>query len=192
MIQRLLVVSGRELFLRPLLVLADYVLCLTISFPAVCLQNRWVTQARASKNAPALAVLDIISCCRGGAAAEASARKTKPLDRCMAGCVSPLVRKGRFVLIALFSVAISLCAWQASDIPLPKSSDVQLLPDDHVLQQYTTWAKDLYGNRDPPAASKALDHAAAAAAQLAALPEPFRSFYARRAARELLEAAGCT
>ena len=51
-------------------------------------------------------------------------------------------------------------------------------------------AKDLYGNRDPPAASKALDHAAAAAAQLAALPEPFRSFYARRAARELLEAAG--
>ena len=53
-------------------------------------------------------------------------------------------------------------------------------------------AKDLYGNRDPPAASKALDHAAAAAAQLAALPEPFRSFYARRAARELLEAAGCT
>lgn len=130
------------------MVLADYVLCLTISFPAVCLQHRWVTQARRGKNAPALAALDIISCCRGGAAAEASARKTKPLDRCMAGCVSPLVRKGRFVLIALFSVAISLCAWRASDIPLPKSSDVQLLPDDHVLQLYSTWAKDLYGNSE--------------------------------------------
>ena len=50
--------------------------------------------------------------------------------------------------------------------------------------------KDLYGNRDPPAAGKALDHAAAAAAHIRRLPEPFRSFYARRAARELLAAAG--
>ena len=53
-------------------------------------------------------------------------------------------------------------------------------------------AKDLYGNRDPPAASLALDHAAAAATQLAKLPEPFRSFYARRAARQLMALAeGC-
>ena len=50
--------------------------------------------------------------------------------------------------------------------------------------------KDLYGNRDPPAASRAEAHALAAGAELAALPEPFRSFYTRRAARELLRAAG--
>jgi hypothetical protein len=75
--------------------------------------------------------------------------------------------------------------------------------------------QDLYGNKDPPAAALALDHTAAAAAQLKVrsqgsahspppaptprdplrvapqrLPEPFRSFYARRAARELLALAG--
>ena len=33
------------------------------------------------------------------------------------------------------------------------------------------------GNKDPPAASLALDHVSEAAAQLAKLPEPFRSFY---------------
>lgn len=49
--------------------------------------------------------------------------------------------------------------------------------------------KDLYGNRDPPAASNALDHTAVAVAQLECLPQPFRSFYARRAARELLALA---
>jgi len=49
--------------------------------------------------------------------------------------------------------------------------------------------KDLYGNKDPPAAELALSHAAAAEAELRKLPEPFRSFYARRAARMLLEVA---
>ena len=39
MIQRLLVVSGRELFLRPLLVLADYVLCL-LSLPGRCVRRK--------------------------------------------------------------------------------------------------------------------------------------------------------
>ena len=46
--------------------------------------------------------------------------------------------------------------------------------------------KDLYGNRDPPAATRALELAAAAADGLSRLPEPFRSFYAKRAARSLL------
>jgi diketogulonate reductase-like aldo/keto reductase len=49
--------------------------------------------------------------------------------------------------------------------------------------------KDLYGNRDPPRAMSALDHVAAASAALSELPQPFRSFYARRAARELLQVA---
>ena len=49
--------------------------------------------------------------------------------------------------------------------------------------------KDLYGNRDPPLATGALDHVAAAITALAELPQPFRSFYARRAARELLQVA---
>ena len=43
------------------------------------------------------------------------------------------------------------------------------------------------GNKDPPAASLALDHASEAAAQLAKLPEPFRSFYVS-AARYALRA----
>ena len=48
-------------------------------------------------------------------------------------------------------------------------------------------SKDLYGNRDPPAAVQALEHAAVAAQQLAALPEPFKSFYTQRAVRQLLQ-----
>ena len=45
--------------------------------------------------------------------------------------------------------------------------------------------KDLYGNRDPPAATQAMAHVDAAAAELAALPTEFRQFYARRAIRAL-------
>ncbi|KAL1495740.1 hypothetical protein AB1Y20_016603 [Prymnesium parvum] len=59
----------------------------------------------------------------------------------------------------------------------------QLLPRSHS----DVYGKDLYGNRDPPAASAALDSAAAAAKALRKLPEPFKSFYARRAAAILLE-----
>ena len=46
-------------------------------------------------------------------------------------------------------------------------------------------AKDLYGNRDPPAAARAIELAQQAAAELRRLPEPFKSFYARRAVREI-------
>jgi len=47
-------------------------------------------------------------------------------------------------------------------------------------------AKDLYGNRDPPAAVRAEEFAAGAVDELLKLPEPFRSFYAARVARDLL------
>ena len=50
--------------------------------------------------------------------------------------------------------------------------------------------KDLYGNKDPPVATQALELTDAAAETIAALPEPFRSFYARRAARKVLERCG--
>ena len=48
--------------------------------------------------------------------------------------------------------------------------------------------KDLYGNKAPPAATRAIALADAAAAELSTLPEPFRSFYANRAARAILAA----
>lgn len=56
-----------------------------------------------------------------------------------------------------------------------------------TLAYHTRYIQDLYGNRDPPAASDALDHAASALASLKKLPEPFRSFYAQRAARQILQ-----
>ena len=52
------------------------------------------------------------------------------------------------------------------------------------------YGKDLYGNKDPPAATRALELADDAVQALGSLPEPFRSFYARRASRSLL--ALCT
>lgn len=45
--------------------------------------------------------------------------------------------------------------------------------------------KDLYGNRDPPAAAAAMGHTEAAVEELCRLPQPFRDFYARRALRSL-------
>ena len=50
--------------------------------------------------------------------------------------------------------------------------------------------KDLYGNRDPPAATRAAELVEAAVAELASLPDPFRSFYSSRAARRLEEIKG--
>lgn len=46
--------------------------------------------------------------------------------------------------------------------------------------------RDVYGNRDPPLALLAAHKAAAAAQALRELPQPYRSFYARRAAEPLL------
>ena len=73
--------------------------------------------------------------------------------------------------------------------------------DDEVHAAALYDKKDLYGNREPPAAARALEHAARqrakfksgartlgapAVAELARLPEPFRSFYTARAERILI------
>ena len=60
-------------------------------------------------------------------------------------------------------------------------------PHERSADNHLYSSKDLYGNKDPPAATRALELAAASADGLKGLPEPFRSFYARRAARSLLE-----
>jgi hypothetical protein len=130
------------------LVLADYALCLFISFPAACLQHRWLTAARRSQNRCAIALLDFASCCQhgasaGGATPVSAVEKPKRLDRLMTGPVHTAVYKGRFVLIALFTTSIGLCGWQASVIPLPSSSQVKLLPDAHVAQKFREWHNDL-------------------------------------------------
>ena len=54
------------------------------------------------------------------------------------------------MLIVVFVTAISLCGWQASEIPLPSSSHVKLLPDSHVAQKFRDWKHDLHsgGNED--------------------------------------------
>jgi hypothetical protein len=49
--------------------------------------------------------------------------------------------------------------------------------------------KDPFGNRDLPAGARAAAHAADAARALAHLPQPYRAFYARRAAASLLALA---
>lgn len=51
------------------------------------------------------------------------------------------------------------------------------------------YAKDLYGNKELRAAERAVRAAEKAAAALVHLPDPYRSFYARRAARALEVAA---
>jgi len=53
-------------------------------------------------------------------------------------------------------------------------------------------AKDVYGNRPPVSAARALALAEQAAAALAHLPEPYRSFYGRAAAERLEEALGAS
>jgi len=125
------------------MVLADYLLCLVMSFPACVLQHRWVSYARKTGNKCVLGVLDFSSCCTGPPSG-----RPKMLDRFMSGPMHSLVRTGRFVLIVIFAAAIGVCAWKTADIPLPSSSEVQLLPDSHVIQQFNTWRKDLQGSSD--------------------------------------------
>lgn len=127
------------------LVLADYALCLTISFPAACLQHRWLAAARRSQNRCAMAVLDFASCCQRGTPAKGVPAVDKPklLDRLMAGPVHTAVYKGRLVLIVVFATAIGLCGWRASEISPPSSAQVQLLPSSHVAQQFLSWSKNL-------------------------------------------------
>lgn len=51
-------------------------------------------------------------------------------------------------------------------------------------------AGDLYGNKDPPAARQASELAARAGAAISQLPEPHKSFYARRTIKRLAEQLG--
>jgi hypothetical protein len=51
-------------------------------------------------------------------------------------------------------------------------------------------AGDAYGNKDPPAARRAGDLAALAGDAIDALPEPHRTFYARRAVQRLAAQLG--
>ena len=138
------------------LVLADYALCLTISFPAACLQHRWLTAACRNQHRWTMAILDFASCChpRGAPAVGALAvEKPKRLHRLMAGPVHTVVYRGRFVLIVIFVTAISLCGWRASAISPPSSAQVQMLPSSNVAQQFLAWSKDLRGSGEEDSAS---------------------------------------
>ena len=138
------------------LVLADYALCLTISFPAACLQHRWLTAACRNQHRWTMAILDFASCChpRGAPAVGAPAvEKPKRLHRLMAGPVHTVVYRGRFVLIVIFVTAISLCGWRASAISPPSSAQVQMLPSSNVAQQFLAWSKDLRGSGEEDSAS---------------------------------------
>jgi hypothetical protein len=133
------------------MVLADYALCVVMTFPAMCLQHRWLTRARSKGNGCALALLDIYSCCgccsKGGSDSHSGGEPEKDaLDRVLGGPVHSVVHKGRFILVALFAAAIGVCAWKSSNIPNPKSSDVQLLPDSHVITRFANWRLDLMTN----------------------------------------------
>jgi tRNA wybutosine-synthesizing protein 5 len=57
----------------------------------------------------------------------------------------------------------------------------------HARSHSDVYGRDLYGNRDPPTATFALEQVSAAVTALQRLPDPFKSFYARRASRLLLE-----
>ena len=82
-----------------------------------------------------------------------------------------------------FSVALNVFWRSHHDHPAraPSSSSGRRAADDALYSP-----KDLYGNKDPPAAARACELAETAVDHLSALPEPFRSFYARRCARQLL------
>ena len=138
------------------LVLADYALCLSISFPAACLQHRWLTAARRGQHRCTMAVLDLASCCHPhGAPAEGTPAVEKPkrLDRLMAGPVHTLVYRGRFVLIATFVTAIGLCGWRAFAIPPPSTAQVQMLPSSNVAQQFLSWSAELRGSSEDESSS---------------------------------------
>jgi ribosomal protein L16 Arg81 hydroxylase len=89
-----------------------------------------------------------------------------------------------------FSVALNVF-WRSHHDHQPKGRKHHERPKPREQPDPNLYsAKDLYGNRDPPAATRAAELAAAAAVELRRLPEPFRSFYARRAVRALEAACG--
>ena len=124
------------------MVLADYLLCLTVTFSAVCLQHRWLQRAPSSRRARCLLSLLDFSRCSSRPPQEAAAPRARVLERLMSGPMHTAVHRGRFVLLALFFAALGLCVWQVANISPPSSTAVQLLPESHVVERYETWKQD--------------------------------------------------
>lgn len=129
------------------MVIVDYVLCILITLPAQILQHRWLNSGSSTTIGRAMLDYKQCCCCRKGTGEDAAPKK--PLvDRIFEGPVHTAVHVGRYPLILIFLGLAAGCAMLSADIPLPTSSEVQILPDDNNFTLFSKWSKDLARNDD--------------------------------------------
>jgi hypothetical protein len=117
-----------------LLIMFDYILCVLLVFPALCLYDRW--------NHPGCCrCLVAIGTC--GANKNSEAKKESFIRRILSGYYQFLHRFRFFLVIVVLGLS-ALCALVAAKIELPKTSEVRLLSKSNELEQVYNWKFNLF------------------------------------------------
>lgn len=127
-----------------LLVIFDYVLCVFLFFPSLCLYDKWLQKKRRN---PCVSC----HCChrleghgRDAIDGTSEEEETKPsfirriLLKYYAG-----IHFARWGLLAISVGAMILCGFYASSLALPNSADVRLLPSSNVFERAALWRLNL-------------------------------------------------
>jgi len=124
-----------------LLIVFDYIMCVVLVFPALCLYDRWQIGGRNV----------CVSCQRGVAYTEdtevderAGDIEEKPsLIRRILLFIYKYLHMARWALLVVVLVAFGFTAYRASKLALPNSSDVRLLSSSYEEEQSYEWRLNL-------------------------------------------------
>lgn len=130
-----------------LLIVFDYILCLLLVCPALCLYDRWLQKGNNC----------FLSChCLQQSRAPDGHQRTEAefrseeeahpslIRRILAGYYN-LLHKGRFPLLLVIIGAVAACSYFTAQLELSASSDVRLLEKDHEFEQNYLWRRKLLG-----------------------------------------------
>lgn len=137
-----------------LMILFDYFMVVIICAPAHVLQYKWLEATRTG-NATRIGVLKrcryalidytLCCCCGGGGRGKPIAGEADTdtsLQKWLVGFASVVV-KLRYIVLVVFFGLFAYCGMVSADIPMPKTSEVKVLPDSHIITKFNEARKDL-------------------------------------------------
>lgn len=114
-----------------LLIIFDYILCVLLVFPALCLYDKW--------NHYGSCCCVSVGCCKSN-----GSEKSESLIRRILSVYYDFFHRFRYILVAVVVAATVLCAIIASRLELPSTSEVRLLNESNELEQVFLWKFNLF------------------------------------------------
>lgn len=120
-----------------LLIMFDYILCILLVFPALCIYDRRLQSGKSN-------LCIACHCCKGmeGSSDENDDEDKQSFIRRMLLKFYHILHKIRWVMFVVCLVALGVCIYFAATLELPTSADVRILDEDNEYEQN-------YGTSDP-------------------------------------------